>query len=538
MSKKMGRFRSGFARSVLGNLSGLSFDDAVEKSRHEEGISWRSESRIKTRTGEERWIANAAVQVPDDHGNIIGSLGILQDITERKLAEKSLEESERLYRSAIEVAGAVPYFQNYLKGIYEFVGPGIEPLTGYSPDEFTYEIWQSLAREIIVLSSDLIALSPDDAVDKAKKGEGVSWRADYRIKTRTGEERWIANAAVQVTDDHGNIIGSLGTLQDITERKQAEAKLRFRAMLLDNIRDCVTATNLEGCITYVNKAECELMGRKPEELIGQSVEVYGEAPEVAATQREIIETTREMGEWYGEIVNFNSKNERLILECRTWLLHDAAGESSGMCGVSRDITERKRMEEELFKARKLESIGILAGGIAHDFNNLLTAILGNVSLAKVFADPHDKIFERLTDAEKASLSAQALTQQLLTFSKGGAPIKETADLQTLVQDTASFALRGSKISCHFDFPNDLWLAEVDKGQFSQVIQNLVINANQAMPDGGTIEIHAENATIGNTDEDFQLNTDFRTTLKKNQDRTNSRDISENRPYLQAFSLLK
>ena len=107
------------------------------------------------------------------------------------------------------------------------------------------------------------------------------------------------------------------------------------------------------------------------------------------------------------------------------------------------------MEEELHKARKLESIGILAGGIAHDFNNLLTAILGNISLSKTFVEPTDMIFDRLSDAEKASLRAQELTQQLLTFSKGGAPIKEVTEIQAIVQDTVSFALRGSNVRCNY-----------------------------------------------------------------------------------------
>ena len=168
---------------------------------------------------------------------------------------------------------------------------------------------------------------------------------------------------------------------------------------------------------------------------------------------------------------------------------------AGLRGITLDITERKKQEMEALKSQKLESLGVLAGGIAHDFNNILTAILGNISLAKLSAKPEDRIYKRLEETEKATLRAKDLTQQLLTFSKGGAPIKKTLSISDIISDSAIFALRGSNIRCEFKLPEDLWPVEVDGGQISQVINNLVINAKQAMPDGGIIEIGAENRTI-------------------------------------------
>ncbi|MBN2327868.1 MAG: PAS domain S-box protein [Candidatus Omnitrophica bacterium] len=329
----------------------------------------RYETAVLSKNGEKCWIDLSVCAFEFEQQPAV--LGAFSDITDRKRAEEKIKESEQIYRSAIEVADAVPYYQNYLTNQYDFVGPGIELLTGYSPEEFTYDIWQSMEQDIVLLG-DLAGMEPGRAVEKAKEGRGVSWRADYKIKNRFGEERWISNAAVQVRDEQGRIVGSLGILQD--------------------------------------------------------------------------------------------------------------------------ITERKRMEDNLLKARKLESVGILAGGIAHDFNNLLTAILGNVSLAKTLAAPHSKVFERLTEAEKASLRAQELTQQLLTFSKGGAPITKSEDIRALLKETALFILMGSNVRCEFDVPDDLWRVDVDKGQFSQVIQNLVINANQAMPEGGIITIRSCNCT--------------------------------------------
>ncbi|HMK48684.1 MAG TPA: ATP-binding protein [Thermodesulfovibrionales bacterium] len=145
---------------------------------------------------------------------------------------------------------------------------------------------------------------------------------------------------------------------------------------------------------------------------------------------------------------------------------------------------------EMLKAQKLESLGVLAGGIAHDFNNILTSIMGNISLIKMGANPGEKIFARLSAAEKASMRAVDLTQQLLTFSKGGAPVKKTTSIAEIIRDSAGFALRGSNVNCEFHFPEEALPVEVDEGQISQVINNMVINANQAMPEGGTIVISA------------------------------------------------
>ena len=160
-----------------------------------------------------------------------------------------------------------------------------------------------------------------------------------------------------------------------------------------------------------------------------------------------------------------------------------------------DITRRKKMEEELLKAQKIESMGVLAGGIAHDFNNILAGILGNISLAKLEGAKGEKLNGFLEGAEVATARAQALTQQLLTFSKGGWPIKKTTSISEVIIETSRFALRGSKVGCDFRMLDGLWPVEVDVGQFSQVIHNLILNADQAMPEGGTIQICAENISL-------------------------------------------
>lgn len=170
----------------------------------------------------------------------------------------------------------------------------------------------------------------------------------------------------------------------------------------------------------------------------------------------------------------------------------ADGEFLGVDGIIFDITEQHKMAERLRRTHNLESIGILAGGLAHDFNNILAGILGNINLVLLDTSLQERTRDMLLRAEKASLRATDLTQQLLTFAEGGGPIRETAFLEDVIKDSANFVLQGDHAACRYDIPEDLWRVDIDKGQIGQVIQNIVLNASQAMPDGGIIPITCEN----------------------------------------------
>jgi PAS domain S-box-containing protein len=176
-------------------------------------------------------------------------------------------------------------------------------------------------------------------------------------------------------------------------------------------------------------------------------------------------------------------------------IHSADSVVIGMVFVFRDVTEHERLEQELVRATRLESVGILAGGIAHDFNNILTGVMGNLALAQLDIEAKSEAGARLREAEKATLRARDLTQQLLTFAKGGEPVRASVQLSVIVRETATFALHGSNVKPIYHLPGDLWPADADKGQIGRVVQNLVINAIQAMPTGGTLRLTARNEKI-------------------------------------------
>ncbi len=288
-------------------------------------------------------------------------------------------------------------------------------------------------------------------------------------------------------------------------KHQMEKKLKeseeWLSTTLNSIGDAVIATDVNSYVKFMNPVAEVLTGWKQEYAEGKPLKdvfniISGKTDE--KVEDPVTKVIRE-GALVGlanHTVLIAKDGTKRPLDNSGAPIKDNKGNVIGVVLVFRDITEQRKMEEELQKIQKLESIGILAGGIAHDFNNNLTAILGNISLAKMEANPEDKIYERLIEAEKASLEATNLTQQLLTFSKGGVPIKRTTSIAELIKDSAGFVLRGSNVKCEFFIPDDIWRVEVDKGQMSRVINNLIINADQAMPEGGIIKVRAENVTVG------------------------------------------
>ena len=300
-----------------------------------------------------------------------------------------------------------------------------------------------------------------------------------------------------------------------------------RDMVIKSMNNPVIVLDMEDNIIYINPAARDIIRSPSISPIGQSItdipqfqstslrqylektEVYTEISMDIAVEKRYFELQvqplinkfeNQIGRFFvlrditerkkaeEELKIYQEHLEEMVKE-RTTELKDINDQ------LQREVIERKRMEEELIKAEKLEAVSVLAGGIAHDFNNILTAILGNVSLAKLYIDSENKAFDRLTDTEKAVDRAVELTKKLITFASGGAPVVKPVSIKELLIETANFCLQGSNVKCVLSIPDDIWQVEIDEGQIGQVISNIVINARQSMPNGGTINLYAENIVL-------------------------------------------
>jgi PAS domain S-box-containing protein len=319
-----------------------------------------------------------------------------------------------------------------------------------------------------------------------------------------GRERIFIITARPFRNADGELIGIVENFQDITKRKQAEEELAYEkeqlTVTLNSIGDGVITTNIMGRIVLINKVAQKLTGWSQPEAEGKPLEevfhiIHEKNRERHQNPVERVLATGQKVELANHTILITKDNRELYIDDSGAPIFDTKSDIIGVVLVFRDITKERRLEEELQKARMIESTGVLAGGIAHDFNNILTVISGNISLAKILSG-EQKVAERLAGAEKACMRAKSLTQQLITFAKGGAPIRKTASIADFLKESVNFVLHGSNVKCEFSMSDDLKCCDIDEGQISQVINNLIINADQSMPDGGTIRVEAENIVIG------------------------------------------
>ena len=288
---------------------------------------------------------------------------------------------------------------------------------------------------------------------------------------------------------------------EIKERKQVEEALRESEenlrITLNSIGDAVISTDTAGNITRMNMVAETLTGWKQNEAIGKPLTAVFHI--IHEQTRALVENPVDKVLKARKIVGLANHTVLVAKDGTEYHISDSGapiwdvtGNIIGVVLVFRDVTEQLETAKELLKVKKLESVGILAGGIAHDFNNLLTGLFGNIELAKMFVPEDHKSYKFLESAEHSMENAVNLTKQLLTFAKGGDPIKETLSISEMLVETARFSMRGSQARLKTAIAPDLWPIQADNGQLSQVISNLIINAQQAMPTGGTITLTADN----------------------------------------------
>jgi PAS domain S-box-containing protein len=453
------------------------------------------ELEFSRKDGSTVWAESKFSIIRDGSGKAVSLLGEARDITERRQMEEALKDSEAKYRLlADNTVDGVWLLDLNLKLMY--CSPASEKQSGFTLQEIMeMSMDQYFTPESLKLASALF-LEELPRVE-ADPGYNPIITLELEFYKKDGTAFWAECKFSIIRDKYGKPVSILGQARDITERRRIESVLKeseekYR-MLVENALEAILIA-IDGMLKFANYRATELTGYSQEELISRPfIEfIYPDDHQMVAERHIQRLKGMDVPKTYAfRIVckQGDIKWVELAAALITW-----EGRPATLSFLT-DITDRRRLEEERQRVERLESVGLLAGGIAHDFNNIMTAILGNISIAMVEAGPGSEIQESLEQAEKALLRAKELTRQLLTFSKGGTPVKKLASLTELLRDTVGFALRGSNIKCHFSIPADLWHAEIDAGQVSQVIHNLVINAQQAMPNGGFIELKAENMVL-------------------------------------------
>jgi len=418
-----------------------------------------------------------------------GLLLMVNDITDRLKAKEALRERVKELDCLYSISGLVEKpdisLDEIFQGVVDIIPPSLQYpevtcsrilLNGkeWKTENFKETNWKQ-TNGIFVLGQLAGSFEVCYLEEKPEIDEGPFLK----------EERNLINA---IAEQLGRIVESMQAKEALRESEE-----RART-LLDAITEIVTLIDTEGTVLASNEVAARELGLAVDELEGRNF--FDQFPPGAAKPRkevidEVIQT--------GKAVRVDIDDNGRILDSHCYPLLDGQGKVIQVAVFAVDVTDRQKLHEERLKVEKLESLGILAGGLAHDFNNILTTIMGNISFAKMDMDRGCETYEALRDAENASYRAKNLTQQLLTFARGGAPVKETASLSEVIRESGDFVLKGSNVRCDFTIPENIWPAEIDVGQISQVTQNLIINADQAMPDGGVIKIEVENRVIGAKD---------------------------------------
>ncbi len=454
---------------ILGSILFLRISDPMIRRLKEYSENLENEVEERTRDLEE---ANETLKIEN---------------AERERAEEELKNERDYLEKLHNSLGEAVFSVRMPERVIEFANQTVETIFGYRPEECmgqeTRIFYPEGGSEAFISKMKAVIYHGEDLL-----------RTEQNLKRKDGE---IFPAEITTTflREEGEVTRVISIVQDITERKRAEGEMRKLLTAIEHSANMILITDVNGVIEYVNPKFTETTGYTKEEALGANPRILASKETPKEVHKELWDTILSGEVWRGIYRNQKKNGEGYLASTVITPVMDESGDITHFLAVQEDVTERQKMERELEKSQRLESLGVLAGGIAHDFNNILTGILANISFANDLSTS-DKVRSRLEEAEKASFMAKGLTQQLLTFSKGGEPIKRAIAPGKLVRESTEFALRGSKTACDFEISDEISVIEADKGQIDQVIQNLVINADQAMPEGGVITVKTDDVVVG------------------------------------------
>ena len=454
-------------------------DGCPVEMAYKEGKSHTAVRSVRMPSGEIAFWENTANTIRDASGNIISCLEIARNITDRKRMEAALQESEEKYRSLASSADLMYLVDRDCRYLFmnekyiERFGLPLDQLIGRTYGEFHSENYTRIFAEKV------------EEIFKT----GTSFQNEHKSER---DERYFLRTFSPVKSPDGKTIVAVTVVsKDINDRKQAEDL--YKTLAESSLASVFIVQ--DGKFRYINSSAIAYAGYKAEELIGKYADtiVHSEDRKMAKQKGRAMLHGEDTAPYEFRMATKQGQI-RWIMQVVSPIQYEGR---PAILGNSIDITERKRAEEELIRIKKLESLGIFASGIAHDFNNLLSVMLLNIFAAKltITDDQHEALGGGLEIAEKVGLQAKELAHHLITFANGGEPMRKTDPIAQLLMNSVDLSLSGSDIRCEYSLPDDLWPVEMDNVQIGQVIHNLVINAREAMPEGGTITVQAENVNI-------------------------------------------
>jgi PAS domain S-box-containing protein len=446
------------------------------------------EIAIVPRHAPARVVLASGQPMQDPAGNKLGAVIAFHDVTELKQAAAELLRSRQQLEAAQQIAHLGSWEWDLESGRVVW-SDELFRLLGLVPGQF-----------VPSLEVFLKFVHPDDqaliraTTEAALRGEPTGV-IEYRVVRLDGAVRILEARRQAVKDATGRVVRLTGALLDITERKQAETRIQEQALLLDEARDAICVSTLDCRIDYWNQGAEQLFGWTAAEVRGRHArELFGEAalPQLLAAK----EATEQTGHWSGELPLHTKAGKEVIVQSRWTLLRDEAGQPKSLLIINTDITEKKQLEAQFLRAQRLETIGVLAGGIAHDLNNMLAPILMVSALLRTKVSDPDGL-KWLDTLETSAKHGAELIKQILAFARGveGERIELQVrhiilDVEKLLRETFPRSIR-----LQVRAPRDLWPVQGIATQLNQVLMNLCVNARDAMPNGGRLEITAENTVL-------------------------------------------
>jgi two-component system cell cycle sensor histidine kinase/response regulator CckA len=418
-------------------------------------------------------------------------LEVERELKKRQQAEEALRISNTRLHLSLE-SGNIGLWEWNLENNEVWFSPEWKYQLGYQDHEIPnlYEEWEK-------------RLHPEDKprllaqVESYLQGREPQYRVEFRLRHKNGSYRWIAASGQLIIEKDNNSKRFMGCHVDITERKRAEEEKELLMAAIEQAGEIVLVTDTKGIIQYVNPVFEKVTGYSHQEAVGQNPRMLKSGKHDVQFYEDLWTTITAGKTWKGRFINKRKDGKLITGDATISPVYDASGHIVNFVAVKRDITEHLQLEQQLFQAQKIETVGQLASGVAHDYNNMLSVILGYTELTLAKVKPDDPVYPNLTQILKAANRSIGITHQLLTFARKEAVLPQVLDLNEAIEGALKMLRRfvGENIELAWQPGGDLGPVKIDPSQADQLLVNLCINARDAIPDVGAITIETSNVTI-------------------------------------------